>query len=345
MRQYWSKEEDLILKEFYLKENGIKLIQERLPYKTYSSITHRANWIGLKREIQFIKKENFFDIPNELNCSIAGYLSADGCISISPKTGCRVIMTICKEDVSYLEELKNILGFNGKLYYRFRKNIFIKKRSGKINYFDSESYNLQIGAAQKWCEKLKTIWNIIEKKTDRLIPPNLIELNHCLAFMQGSINGDGSLNCYNYDYPVKGKHFHLDLLGTEKLLQFFEKLVNKIIPEKFIDKIPATVNYKKEEKIFNYQINGVRAYIIGKMILSMKLPEIKRKWDFLREYINYIETEKPKKSIYWLKNIITKEQINFLNKRNDGFPLFLTEHFNNQQDISKENISQISAIV
>jgi hypothetical protein len=96
--QIWTEEEVKILKENYGKI-PYKEIQKLIPNHPFSAIQGKINSLGisnreiarlLKVKFPSVKKtvffdENFFEVPNLLNCYWAGFIAADGNISKNNK--------------------------------------------------------------------------------------------------------------------------------------------------------------------------------------------------------------------------------------------------------------------
>src|SRR3990167_5826866 len=92
--------------------------------------------------------ENFFEIPNILNCYWAGFIAADGCVS---KNNNRITIELDGKDKNHLIQFKNDVKFSGevrdiksnpksfspnKIHARFG----ISNRIWKINLF--ENFNI-----------------------------------------------------------------------------------------------------------------------------------------------------------------------------------------------------------
>ena len=79
-KRIWTKEEEKILKKYYNEPDGICKIIE-LTNKNRKQILNKGKYIGYRIVNFSTKDENFFNIPNNLNSYISGFLSGDGWIN------------------------------------------------------------------------------------------------------------------------------------------------------------------------------------------------------------------------------------------------------------------------
>src|SRR5690606_13503507 len=58
-----------------------------------------------------------------------------------------------------------------------------------------------------WFDDLYKFWNILPNKTLYLNPPNITDLNLCLSYIIGLIDGDGSICICNFTQTHNGKKY------------------------------------------------------------------------------------------------------------------------------------------
>lgn len=323
-KKYWEPNEDLILIENYNKFKGLSHLKNLLPF-TPRQIGARAHYLKLKKFIPLTKDELFFDVPNIINCAIAGMLAADGCMQKN-----RLTIGLAGKDQEYLEMLKKITKYTGKINTRTSR-YKIKNYSNPSNPDYEGDYTvclLGFNYIKKWKKDLEKYFNITSKKSLTLLPPNLNDLNLQLAYLSGIYDGDGNISMQKKKgKPMLGLHF----IGTKELVEWAIKIYKNIFPNFKIKSVK-----RKSPNIFTLKINGCQSYILSKMILSMNLPRLERKWKIAEEFINTTENGLMSKDMLRiLKQNITQQQVDFLAKYNSSFPPFLTSHLKSSNFISQ----------
>ena len=270
---YWSEQEDSLLKELYTKQNSRADILEAFPHRTYASIKYRAKFLNIKKTRLQYKNESFFEQPNECNCSVAGMIASDGNIQLpKKKNGYRIILGLCSQDRQILQDIIKVVGSNAKI-----NNCVINKKISTLRSvsFQTKEYfssYVTFSSAYQWIADLKKHWNITEKKSLTLFPPNIIDLNFSLAYIVGLINGDGTIGLQK----TKTKnYFYLRLLGTKSLLDWVKLCFQTYLREP----IRGTVHLeRKDSNIYNLQINGFQAIKLFKKMNSLSCVKLIRKW-------------------------------------------------------------------
>lgn len=283
----WTEEEDSIIKEKYLTSENIRDFESLLPGRNYNAIKGRANLLGLKRYIKATMDENFFDSPNEINCSIAGFLAADGCIA-DEKYYRRIIIHISQKDLEYLENIKKLTKFTGNIYLNnYKQNIdFIK--NGKHYFSEAESKFCKIiFYCEKWANDLKKYWNLGPRKTHILLPPNLHDLRLKIAYISGLIDGDGWITKSINTKDGNDIDFIIGIMGTKELMKWIMETYKFTVPNSEIKTIKET----DSQNIGALNYINADVYWLGKIFLSLNIPRLERKWSKIREWIDRVETE------------------------------------------------------
>jgi hypothetical protein len=273
VRNDWTNDEDDLIRKYYttLSHKDLKKI---IPNRNCASIRSRASRLGIKKGTRYIftKNDSFFTLPNELNCSVAGTWGSDGCIETNKKgESNRVMLNLATKDFDFLTKIKNALEFTGDIKNYVHKNkLLVTERNTTV--YDRKTSYLQISRAKQWIEDLNKHWNITTQKTYSLQPPNITDLNLCMAYICGIVNGDGSILVHNNS---KFKMLRITMLGTESLLLWI-----KSIFEKFLDEtLEANVRPERSgARIFSYAISGFRAAKIIEYINALDCVFMDRKW-------------------------------------------------------------------
>lgn len=304
----WTDEELAVLKEHWLKPDGVKIVQELLPHRHYNSIKATALNRGLKRWIQYTKDEGFFDTLNDTSNVIAGFVAADGCISEERRS---FVITISAKDKDYLEKIRCHVKHSGELIEGSRPAGHIIVSRGK-EYVQKETHHvtLLVSDCARWIESLQKTWNITPRKSHTLQPPNLTNLRHILCYQSGLIDGDGWV-CLNKKIDSKhGKILEISVMGTQELMTWVKKTFDYITPGE--DEAQVKTNTSNN---YTYSVKGMRAYVMAKVFLSLDILRLDRKWDLARNYIALLEAPggmSPKMTTYLKKTGFDPTLINRL---------------------------------
>lgn len=278
----WTDDELAVLKEHWLKPDGVKIVQELLPHRHYNSIKAMAYNRGLVRWTQYTKDEAFFDASNDASNVIAGFVAADGCISEERRS---FVITISAKDKDYLEKIRNHVKHSGALIGGSRPAGHVIVSRGK-EYIQKETHHvtLLVSDCTRWIESLQKTWNITPRKSHTLQPPNLTNLRHILCYLSGLIDGDGWV-CLNKKADAKhGKVLEISVMGTKELMTWVKKIFDYITP----GENEAQVNNNTSNN-HTCSVKGMRAYVIAKVFLSLDILRLDRKWDLAREYITLLD--------------------------------------------------------
>jgi hypothetical protein len=259
----WTSEEDNLLREMYGKQPRV-VISEKLCV-SYSAIKSRAAFLKLSGNRLLVTSKarrgkgtkyshdiHFFDKKTNISLYWAGFIAAGGCIHKKKNS---VSIKLKEIDLSHLEKFQDVVCHTGVIHrlIKDKKVLFT------------------IHGANQWIDNLKKYYNIIEKKSLILQPPNDLNDQEALAYIVGYIDGDSCL--FN-----KGalKCSFIQVGGTEQMLLWIKDFFDKWCPP-FYGR-HANVNKRNRSNIFTYSIRGVRAKHLLEKLLSLDLPRLERKW-------------------------------------------------------------------
>ena len=252
----WTKNETDILLSMFGKM-PYQSIADLLPGRTWTMVRNKANILGLTKNSNLGRKysanKSFFSIPNILNCYWAGFIAADGNVSRN-----KLSVKLKPDDGHHLEQLIKDLEYTG-VVFQYPK-----------------SSQIQI-TCQEIVDDLKINFNIVERKSKILEPPNLVNETLIKSFILGLIDGDGSVIIYkSTKKPV------IVLYGTRLVLEWMKS---------YVDTWTTKSNYKKAEvnqiqkHLHSYKVCGKRAKEVGKILSSIKVPKLNRKWQPMIEFL------------------------------------------------------------
>ena len=172
----WSAEEiehlETLIKEGLSHEKVGQILK-----RTRMGIRVKAHQMGFKSQFDraiYSYDKTFWNEPNPINCALAGFIAADGCVSV---TGTSKILSVSlsRIDDGYLKMLAHFWGANHPIRY-------------SVAPHGSKMADLRI-AGNDWIEPLADIYNIIPAKTHKLklpnIPPHLMD-----HYFKGFTDGD-----------------------------------------------------------------------------------------------------------------------------------------------------------
>lgn len=277
--KFWTPEEREILKQNYTKVKSLKELLPLFPDREYDGIRSMANVMGLFRTVPHTKDKTFFNIPNILNCSIAGFIAADGCITENKKIK-RLAIGLAIKDEDYLLKIKDLLKYSGPLTYQTYNYHFDNKTKNGIVVYDgtAKRCDLQICDCKDFVENLQKYWNIAPRKTLTLMPPNLSDTKLMMAFISGLIDGDG--------WIYKDKElYNIGIMGTLELMTWVKNTFDYLVPLGS----NCQLTHESNKNTYSYKVSGVKVYWLAKIFLSLDIIRMHRKWNLLKEYIDKVE--------------------------------------------------------
>jgi hypothetical protein len=197
-------------------------------------------------------KEDFFSIPNLLNCYWAGFLAADGC---KPKKF-SVTLALSVKDLTHLERFKFDIG-----------------STYPIKFYSASCFTY-VNRRQIY-ENLETIFNIVPRKSLIYTYPNLTEKHLVDAFIIGYIDGDGSI----FFQKGRKKAIVLSICGTLACLSWVRQRFSEIL------NIGNWGHLGKSKNIYHLCSSGKYAVSLLDFYRETypDLPFLERKWSRLKQ--------------------------------------------------------------
>lgn len=257
MYTFWTTEEENKLRSFTGKVSFFemsKLFQDRTSISLQKKSIKMGLISGFKHK-DHSHDENFFKTPNPLNCFIAGFFAADGCLA--QRSFC---IEVNQNDKSILENVIKATKFTGSVY-NYSRNKY--KREGQIHVS-----KLTICSIKKWTEDLKQNFGIVHNKTYRIGPPNLDDLYLKLCYIIGYTDGDGTI-CPPHNYDVKIGYSSCSI----KILEWIKEILNL-----FLFKNNLKIRKRKNENCYEYHICHNKALILFNLLKDIPVPKFDRKW-------------------------------------------------------------------
>lgn len=158
--------------------------------------------------------KSFFETYTPLSCYWAGFLLADGCISVRPNKKDKFLtLNVSEKDKNHLEYFRTHLNSkNLKIITRH-----VKLNNKNFNYCSIILYNNKI------CNDLELNFNVIKNKSLRTIFPSNMPDEYKYDFIRGIIDGDGSISIYK----DRGKNIcRLSCVGNEYIMKYIGDYLN-----------------------------------------------------------------------------------------------------------------------
>ena len=231
-------------------------------------------------ERQHNVNDNFFEIPNIMNCYWAGFIAADGCIHKRSKQ-CKLSIGLSSKDKQHLETFKNNINFSGPI---LESSII---RNDKIFY--SSTINI---TSQKISDDLYKNFNITPKKSLTLLPPNITDERLIDAFICGYIDGDGSISLYKNHIRNIQDSLSISMLGTYEMITWIKNRFTNILGKEC--GCISKKNKDNDKNTYSYTVgNSKNVREIFKHFYHIDVPKLERKWKpEIYEYcINYKKKE------------------------------------------------------
>lgn len=234
--------------------------------RTISRLLNKYAIKGCRYRGIYTKNDIFFNAPNNNNCYWAGFIAADGCISIRKGSNPTLIINLAEKDRDLLVKFSQVTEYTGEIS-ETRHVDGMKTHIGA---------RLSIYNARFWFADLTKHWNITTNKSLTLKPPNITDKYLKLQYIIGLIDGDGYIG-------ISKNKLYFSLLGTAELLEWVSETFNEF------ESYPKMNVFRKDKKsnCFTIQCNHLRAYKLLKSLQQIQTPyRLARKWDKIAEYEN-----------------------------------------------------------
>jgi hypothetical protein len=155
--------------------------------------------------------------------------------------------------------------------------------TGKIEYGKAsikgygiyDQVQLRINSS-KILEDLGRVFNMGQRKSFTLKPPNLSNLLFKKAFIIGFIDGDG---CISTTFSNNKHHLRVGLVGTKDVLLWIKSIFDKCYPPK-----ERVSNVLPHEGCWRYAVQGIRAIEILTDLNKVPIYKLDRKWKIINKF-------------------------------------------------------------
>ena len=262
--------------------------------KKYNLTSEKGKHSGSRKKRKFQVNDNYFSTITSDSAYWAGFIAADGNIA---KNKSQLTITLARKDKVHLEN-------------------FIKALDSNYKIHNSLSHGYPVCSvyiySEKICADLKNNFNITPAKSLTLEPPNITDINCIDKFIQGYIDGDGSIGLYSSS-KIKQKSLRLSVLGTETMCLWIHKRFLEILNKTKLAKP------KKDDNIFIVYASDKNARELFQYFYNLPGRKLNRKWskdifDHCVNYKKYENLEKYKQILNLdLQNKTKKEICSILN--------------------------------
>lgn len=249
----WTENEISTLKSKWGKLTCFEL-ERLIPGRRWQAIQKKAQKLSLKGDMGLSSRKYsfdrfFFNKLNSINCYIAGFIAADGCVFERDNL---VKICLSYKDISVLEYIKAETKFNGPIR--------------KYNIQNKNYCDLSVYGAIEWIEDLKRNFNIIPNKSLILKSPNLKFKKHIIPYIIGMFDGDGS-SFYS------GNYYNFSFCGTFEMMRWIENEIKKITH------ITSNITKHSIANCYYLKYKNMYAFYIRKKLLDFNIPfRLHRKW-------------------------------------------------------------------
>lgn len=279
----WTPEEDNLLRDLMAtKKYSFRQMAKHFVGRTPTSLRkHALNHLGLRHDDFVFRKHSynrtFFETPNPINCYVAGYYAADGCIQDNPTT--RVItLSLAAEDGNQVETFKHLLGYSGKVCIDPRKR-------------GQDTHSLRLYGAHQMAADLERNFGLTINKTHRLPPPKLADAYLQFCYLIGLLDGDGCVHLTSRDYLIITY-----VSCSYSIVNWVKTLVDSLKLTAVRANRSSDVRLECNAQAYRYTIGGAKAVDLicrAQALKSEGVPILDRKWDNPRinAYIDAFEVK------------------------------------------------------
>jgi len=243
-----------------------------------------------KLNISYVKKirsysvdHNFFSNETEESFYWAGFLAADGCISIRKNFNNKnVILNLGQNDLDHLIKFKNAI----KSFHPIKKKTTLNSNLN-ANWNDRDGYTITIGSHQMVKDLER--FNIVPNKTKIYdLPQWLMKHELINHFLRGYFDGDG---CF---YKVKmgkksGKvsdQFRISFAGNFNFLNNVGNIISSVL-----NISNKSINFNGSINVLTYGGNNLTLKV-GAFLYKDALSFLERKYNLWKEFNDYYNSRK-----------------------------------------------------
>ena len=254
----WTGKEILFLKENY-PTKGPKSCSETLN-RTYNSIKMRASLLKLTSPIKYPVNQNYFDILNDENTNILGFLCADGSSQQLGPNWWILSIPLARKDKIILEHIRDKISPTRPIYNYQQWNKKYKK------YYPNSILQIS-GLNQNFVQRIQELGIFPQKTGKEFIPIEYLNEDLKWSWLLGLFDGDGCIsknrkNSYTFSIASGSEQFLKQLqyiffkkyycwIGKEKesngwKLQISKRESIKEIAQKMYQNSPFYLERKKQ---------------------------------------------------------------------------------------------------
>lgn len=232
------------------KKSGVKLRSISKFFSNRNMVLNkdqRRIVLSRRKLSKYERNHNFFSEKSNNSIYWAGFIAADGNVKDT-----RLRVKLKYTDKPHLEVLKLHIEYTGVIKKDCSRRLD-KVHCGALLYISSN----------KIVTDLKKLYNITEKKSLTLEPPNIEGLEADL-FILGYFDGDGTV--YN-----KRNYKCVRFYGTKEINEWIKARVNNIYPKN-------SGSIYKKENIWCFELNPRASEFFIKHYGNLKCHKLERKW-------------------------------------------------------------------
>lgn len=256
-----------VLEKEYQELKSPKLIAEKYNVNI-KTIRCYMDLLGIKRGLfrgsngnnrQYEVNQSFFDTDTPESLYVAGFIAADGCISV---TGHSFSISLKRSDKSHLQLIKNLINSTHNIVDVDR----FDKRTNKTYYVSVLTIH-----SKSMVEALAERFNILPHKSLTLtFPKRLINSTLVHYFLLGYFDGDGHIG---YSEESNYNEFRVKIVGTKSFLTDYYKILKNNTD--LLKLLKVSTNNKKiksnGDKIYRLTFTGNNVcYTIAKFLYNSK---------------------------------------------------------------------------
>jgi hypothetical protein len=281
----WTTEDLEFLEENYTSLNHYNLV-EKFPNRSTDAIQIKAGRVlrqkdkARKRIHKHSVNENFFSSISPISSYWAGFIGADGNIF-----GNSVKIELQIRDKHHLERFVSDTNFKGTVddISRVFKSGIMAHRSTVNKVY---TYSRLRVSSQQWVKDLNNNFNITEKKSLTLKPPDFDNYEKSIPYIIGYIDGDGCISLGAKKRNTTNSYWYLSVIGTHGVLSFIKITLDKLFPYSNNSKQASII---KKGKVYCYTVGGKRIVEAIEYLNQIDVPKLQRKWDIHKRYNEMME--------------------------------------------------------
>lgn len=208
----------------------------------------------------------YFSEPTIRNSYWAGFIAADGCLT--EKGALKVALSF--KDRKHLKELKSELDFSGPV----RDGLAAAPGGREVAYSCLTVWSTEM------LQDLKRNFNIVERKTLTLPPPDRLPEPMAEAFIVGLIDGDGSIHTFNYSCRPT---LRLDVAGTLPIVSWVGEHFQRWCGTEM--RLPR-IQEHRGGTLHSLRLQGRNAERVAIRLLTVDVPRLHRKWSIAQRMVD-----------------------------------------------------------